>query len=153
MRGMKRATDPADDTALHALATELRVLVGQLRRRLRDQANMGDLSTSQIAVLGRLDRDGPATVSTLARAEGMKPQSMGAIVAGLVAADMLSTSPDPHDGRQTLLSVTAACRRWIKASRAAREDWLADSIRSQLTLREREQLARAIDLLRRIVVS
>ena len=48
------------------MASELRVVLGQLKRRLRAQANKGDLSLSQLAVLGTLDREGPATVTTLA---------------------------------------------------------------------------------------
>ena len=52
------------------LASELRILVGKLRRRLREEGHMGDISMSQASVLGWLERDGPATVSSLARADG-----------------------------------------------------------------------------------
>jgi len=107
-------------TRTSALAADLRVLISQLKRRLREQATLGDLTESQIAVLRRLDSDGPATVTTLARAEGMRPQSMGANVAALQAAGLISGSPDPNDGRQTILSLTAACRQKVKAGRAAR---------------------------------
>ena len=89
--------------ATAALAAELRVLVGQLKRRLREQSSLGDLTESQIAVLRRLDSEGPATVTTLARAEGMRPQSMGANIAALEAAGLVSGAPDPNDGRQTML--------------------------------------------------
>jgi hypothetical protein len=47
--------------------------------------------------------------------------------------------------------LTAAAREWIKASRAAREDWLAQAIRAHLNPREQEELARAAGLIRRIV--
>jgi hypothetical protein len=60
---VKNASDPAAD-----MASELRVVLGKLRRRLREHANKGDLSLSQVAVLGFLDREGPSTVTTLARA-------------------------------------------------------------------------------------
>ncbi|HEY0339399.1 MAG TPA: MarR family transcriptional regulator, partial [Steroidobacteraceae bacterium] len=93
-----------------ALATELRVLVGHFKRRFREKVNLGDLTSSQLAVLRRLDSDGPATVTSLARAEGMRPQSMGANIAALEAAGLVSGAPDPNDGRQTILSLTAACR-------------------------------------------
>jgi DNA-binding MarR family transcriptional regulator len=133
------------------MAAELRVVLGQLRRRLRAQANKGDLSLSQLAVLGTLDREGPATVTTLARAEGVRPQSMGATVAALQEAGLVGAAPDPADGRQVMLSLTEAARSWIKASRAAREDWLSQAIRSHLTSAEQQELAAAIRLLRRIV--
>jgi DNA-binding MarR family transcriptional regulator len=133
------------------MATELRVVIGQLKRRLRAQANKGDLSLSQLAVLGTLDREGSATVTTLARAEGVRPQSMGATVAALQEAGLVSGAPDPTDGRQVMLSLTEAARSWLKLSRAAREDWLSQAIRSHLTSAEQQELASAVRLLRRIV--
>jgi DNA-binding MarR family transcriptional regulator len=143
---------PSDPDAARAsvLAAELRILIGKLKRRLREQANAWDLPPSQVSVLSRLERDGPATVSALARAEGMRPQSMGANVSVLEAAGMVSGAPDPNDGRQTILSLTAACREWIIAGRAAREDWLFRAIRTKLAPAEQEQLAAAVELLKRL---
>ena len=134
-----------------ALAGELRVLTGRLKRRLREQASLGDLTSSQTATLGRLHREGPATVTALAKAEGMRPQSMGAIVAALEAAGMVSGAPDPADGRQTILSLTEACRERIAAGRAAREDWLLRAIEAHLTSKEQAQVASAVALLKRLV--
>jgi DNA-binding MarR family transcriptional regulator len=134
-----------------ALAGELRVLIGRLKRRLREQASLGDLTSSQTATLGRLYREGPATVTALAKAEGMRPQSMGAIVAALEAAGMVSGAPDPADGRQTILSLTDACRERIAAGRAAREDWLLRAIEAHLTSKEQAQVASAVALLKRLV--
>lgn len=148
----KPKIDPATANAM-ATAVELRVLVGKLRRRLREQANLGGLSWSQVSVLGHLERDGPATVTTLARAEGMRPQSMGANVSALLNAGLVSGSQDPNDGRQTVLSLTPACRELIKASRAAREDWLFHAIQTQLAPQEQVQLASAVELLKRLVES
>lgn len=127
------------------------MVLGKLKRRLREQANKGDLSLSQMAVLGYLDREGPSTVTTLARAEGVRPQSMGATVAALEEAGLVSGTPHPADGRQIMLSLTAAAREWIKGSRAAREDWLSRAIRAHLSPTEQEELAKAAALLRRIV--
>jgi len=137
------------EQVLH-LAGELRILVGKLRRRLREEGHMGDISMSQASVLGWLERDGPATVSSLARVEGMRPQSMSAIVLALSEAQMVTGSPDPQDGRQTIWSLTDTCRAWIRESRAAREDWLAHNIESRLTADEITELNRAIELLKRL---
>ncbi len=133
------------------MAHELRVVLGQLTRRLRAQAGKDDLSLSQLAVLGMLDRDGTATVTALARAEGVRSQSMGATVAALQEAGLVDGAADPADGRQVMLSLTEAARDLIKANRAAREDWLSQAIRSHLTSAEQQELAAAVDLLRRIV--
>ena len=142
--------DPSTARA-SALARELRILIGQLKRRLREEAQAGDLTLSQISVLGRLEREGPATVTALAKAEGMRPQSMGATVAVLEAAGLVHGTPDPGDRRQTILSLTAACREMIAAGRAARQDWLFRTIRSKLSAAEQEELATGIGLLRRLV--
>jgi DNA-binding MarR family transcriptional regulator len=136
-----------------ALAGELRILINQLRRRLREQTHLGDYTWSQTSVIIRLERDGPATVSALARAEGVRQQSMGATISTLEAAGLVKGSPDPADGRQTILSLTDACREMIQASRAAKEDWLFQAIQTKLSPAEQEQLATDLELLKRIADS
>ncbi len=138
------------DAALSA-AGELRVILGRLKRRLREEYNAGDFTLSQLAVLSHLDRNGPATVTTLAKAEGVRPQSMGATVAALEAAGLVSGSPDPNDGRQTVICITPLCPEKIDAVRAARQDWLFRSIKAKLTSPEQEQLASAVQLLKKLV--
>ncbi|PXA84841.1 MarR family transcriptional regulator [Nostoc sp. 3335mG] len=133
-----------------ALAHDLRRFAGRLKRRLREQADIGDLPPSQTSVLLRLEQDGPATTSALARLEGMRPQSMGTIVAALESAGLVSGAPDPSDGRQTLLSLTAHCRTWIAEGRAARQDWLARVIEARLSPEEQAQLGAAVALLHRL---
>jgi DNA-binding MarR family transcriptional regulator len=142
--------DPARSLAL---AGELRVVIGKLRRRFREQADAGDFTWTQKSVLVHLEREGAATVTALARAEGVRPQSMGAVVAALEAAGHIAGAPDPNDGRQTILSLTAACREWIRVSRAAREDWLSRAIRAKLGPDEQEHLASAVELLNRLADS
>jgi DNA-binding MarR family transcriptional regulator len=138
-----------DTVDIAARAAELRALVGRLKRRLREQGSVGDLTPSQVAALHRLERDGPATVSGLARAEGVRPQSMGVTVAALEAAGLVAGAPDPSDGRQTLISPTPLCMEKLAWGRAARQDWLSRQIES-LGPDERAQLAAAAAILRRI---
>jgi DNA-binding MarR family transcriptional regulator len=134
-----------------AAATDLRVLVGQFKRRFREKFNLGDLTSSQIAVLRRLHTDGPATVTSLAHAEGMRPQSMGANIAAMEAAGLVSGAPDPNDGRQTIWSLTAVCKEKIKVGQIACDDWLLDAIRKNLAAEEQVELEKAIELLKRLV--
>ena len=134
-----------------ALAAELRALVSKLKRRLREQASAGDLTPSQLSAIVRLEKDGPATTSSLARAEGMRPQSMAALVAALEAAGLVSGTPDPSDGRQTLLSLTDDCRRRLLEGRAARQDWLSRTLQARLSGEEQDRLADAVGLLSRLV--
>ncbi|MCW6533761.1 MarR family transcriptional regulator [Sphingomonas sp. MMSM24] len=125
--------------------------MGRLKRRLRDQAQIGDLAPSQVSVLLRLEQDGPATASSLARAEGMRPQSMAPVLNALKAAGLVSTTPDPADGRQTLFSLTEAFRKSVEEGRAARQDWLARALQVRLSPQEQDEVAKAVDLLKRLV--
>jgi DNA-binding MarR family transcriptional regulator len=148
---MSDAMSDQQTARIHALAHDLRRIAGKLKRRLREQADIGDLTPSQTSVLLRLEKDGPATTSGLARLEGMRPQSMGSIVAALESAGLVSGAPDPTDGRQTLLSLTEHCRTWLGEGRAARQDWLTRTIRHRLSPSEQDQLIAAIALLARFV--
>jgi DNA-binding MarR family transcriptional regulator len=142
-----------DSEAVHSMAEDLRVLAGKLRRRLREESHVGDFTPSQVQVLGLLEREGPATVTALARAHGMRPQSMGETLSVLKAAGLVSSAPDPNDGRQTVLSLTPAFRKKIKASRAAREDWLFRTIQTRFSAAEQQQLAVGVELLKRLIDS
>ncbi len=141
----------ADAAGMLEAAAELRVLIGQLTRRLREQSQVDNLTNAQKAVLIHLERDGRATLSALARAEGMRPQSMGAIISALSGAGLVESGPDPADGRQRILSLTTEARESIRASRAAKADWLYRTIQSKLTPDEQERLPGAIHLLKRLL--
>jgi DNA-binding MarR family transcriptional regulator len=134
-----------------ALAQELRALVGKLKRRLREQAEGGDLTPSQVSALLRLEADGPLTASGLARAEGMRPQSIAPVLAALESAGLVSGAPDPEDRRQTLFSLTDACRKWIAEGRAARQDWLSRALQARLSPQELDEVARGVELLKRLI--
>lgn len=134
-----------------ALAEDLRLLIGTLKRRLREQGQRDDLPPSQVAVLLRLEKVGAATVSSLARSEGMRPQSMSAAIAALEAAGLVRGAPDPDDGRQTIISLTDTCRTRLRNSRAARQDWLSRTIATRLSPREQQELTAAVELLKRLV--
>ncbi|WP_454886203.1 MarR family winged helix-turn-helix transcriptional regulator [Sphingomonas oryzagri] len=146
--------DPAHGVAARpavTLAHDLRRFAGKLKRRLREQADIGDLTPSQTSVLVRLEQDGPSTTSALARVEGMRPQSMGTIIAVLEGAGLVMGMPDPSDGRQTLIMLTDQCRTWITEGRAAREDWLARTIEARLSPDEQARLVTVIPLLQRLI--
>jgi DNA-binding MarR family transcriptional regulator len=129
------------------LAHELRETLGRLVRRLRAEPGP---PAGQMAVLGRLDRLGPAGTSDLAAEQRMRPQSMAQTVHELEAAGLVTKRPDPEDGRRQLVELTGEGRRALHAARAAREDWLAQALERELDEREREQLQRAVELLGRV---
>jgi DNA-binding MarR family transcriptional regulator len=75
---------------------------------------------------------------------------MRVTVSSLETAGLVSGESDQTDGRQTLFSLTPACRKMLKTTRAKREDWLLRALQAQLAPREREQLAVAMELLNRL---
>jgi len=139
-------------TALaQTLAADMRTVFRKLKLRVREHGGGNDLTPSQASVLLRLETDGAATVSNLARAEGMRPQSMSAIVAPLQESGLIRGAPDPHDGRQTLMSLTPKCLKWLQEGRAARQDWMTTIISQKLSVHEQEKLQEALALLARLV--
>jgi len=133
------------------LAAELRSVFRKLKLRVREHGGGNDLTPSQSSVVLRLEKDGATTVSSLARVEGMRPQSMSAIVAPLQESGLIRGAPDPSDGRQTLMSLTPKCLKWLQQGRAARQDWIATTISQKLSLQEQVKLQEALKLLTRLV--
>lgn len=138
---MPTRVDPA------RVASDLRVVIGQVVRRLRAQHRF---PLAQATVLGRLDREGERSVSDLALAEHVRPQSMAQTVGDLESEGLVSRRPDPEDGRRALVELTAQGREALAAERSRREGWLAEAIQGDLTPEEQEVLARAVPLLRRL---
>ena len=129
----------------------MRTVFRKLKLRVREHGGGNDLTPSQSSVVLRLEKDGADTVSGLARAEGMRPQSMSAIVAPLQESGLVRGAPDPSDGRQTLMSLTPKCLKWLEEGRAARQDWLTATISQKLSAQEQEKLRTALELLARLV--
>ena len=140
MQGTEAATTAA-------LAHELRETVGRLLRRLRAEPGP---PIGQLAVLSRLDREGPASVSDLAAADRMRPQSMAQTVRDLEEAGLVSRRPDPADGRRHLVELTDTGLATLLATRAHREDWLTQALDRELDADQRELLRRALGLLQRV---
>ncbi len=127
------------------VASELRTVLGQLVRRLRAQHRFPLMHG---AVLGRLDRAGPRSVSELALAERVRPQSMAQTVAELETDGLVERRPDPEDGRRALVELTDQGRAALGADRSAREGWLAQAIERDLAPEEQDVLRHAVELLR-----
>jgi DNA-binding MarR family transcriptional regulator len=150
LQASKRSSDDQAPPDPATLASDLRVALGTLMRRLRAENR---IPLAHAAVLGRLEREGRRCVSDLAAAERVRPQSMAQTVAELEAQRLVARHPDPGDRRRALVSLTAAGRRTIAEDRRRRQGWLAQEIASTLSERERKLLRRALVLLERIAES
>lgn len=124
--------------------------IGMLVRRMRAAAATQELSLTESVVMARLERDGPATTADLARAEGMKPQSMGATIASLEEMGMVERRPHPTDGRQQNIQLTSKGAAVRKSTGDAKRTWLAQAM-AQLEEPERQALFEAGEIIRRLV--
>ena len=135
------------DVELATAASDLRIVLGQLVRRLRTD---GTLPIAHLAVLSRLDRAGPQTTSGLAAGERVRPQSMAQTLADLEQSGLVERRPNEADRRQVLVELTAQGRELLGVERRRREDWLSLAISEQLTTEEQQLLVDALALLRRL---
>jgi DNA-binding MarR family transcriptional regulator len=130
--------------------TEFRQAVGLMVRRMRAAAASHELSWTESAVMARLEKHGPATTADLARAESMRPQSMGATIAALEERGFVERKPHPSDGRQLNIALTVKGAAVRKNAGDAKRTWLAQTI-SQLNEQDRETLFAAGKIIKRLV--
>lgn len=123
-----------------------------LIRRLRAESNWHGLSWSQLAVTARLEMVGSSTIADLARAEAVKPQSMGATLSSLEEAGLVRRSSDPDDGRRVIFTLTAKGRKSRADASAAKQKWLAETLQGLAPGEQRTMLA-AISIMKRLAAS
>jgi DNA-binding MarR family transcriptional regulator len=142
----------SDDDA-SKVAHDLRLAVGRLARRLRQlyALHPGDqLSFTELAVLSRLHRDGPATASQLANGERVTAQAVGAAIGALHQRGLVQRTPDPHDRRKTVVSLTDPGRSAFTVREQTVIDRMVQAVASGYTAAERRRLAAAAPLLERL---
>ncbi|MEU3533742.1 MarR family transcriptional regulator [Streptomyces murinus] len=129
---------------------EVRAVISRLRRRILKASEAEDITLGQASVLARLADKGGVTASELATTEGVRHQSMTAMVAALVALGLVERAPDPDDGRRLLIELTAAGRRRVEKGRQARTEWLAGRLQERCTEEERRNVIAAMAVLERL---
>jgi len=137
------------------VATELMKAMTRLRARLRTESAPSEMrwTWSQLMTLARIVKEGPTTTSALAQAEHMRRQSMAETVAALRANGLVTSGPDPDDGRKTLISGTSEGVALSKNISAAREAWLDEAIRARLDPADQQTLLKAASIMNRIADS
>jgi DNA-binding MarR family transcriptional regulator len=144
---MNETPDPP--VATETAVTELSLAIGQLVRRLRAEANPGELTWSQIATLARLDKVGWMTTADLARSEFVKPQSMGTTLGDLEQAGLVQRRPHPTDGRQVLFGLTVEGTEARRQRSIAKREWLLAAM-AKLDPAEQQTLISAAALIKRL---
>jgi DNA-binding MarR family transcriptional regulator len=134
----------------HEVAAALRVAIGMLYRRLKQNAPSGDLTLAESSTLSLLERGGPASSSELARSDRISPQSMGVTVAALEDRGLIGRDRDPEDGRRIVLSITEAGRQLVHDKRGARTGQIAAALGDGFSDGELAQIMAVVPLLERL---
>jgi len=135
------------EVAVEDFHMALRLLV----RRISADAprELQELSWTQKAVLRRLEKHGPATAADLARAEGVKPQSMGTALGLLEKMGLVERKAHPTDGRQINIKLTARGITLRRNTTEATYAWLSRAI-AELDRQEQITLFKAGELFKRM---
>jgi DNA-binding MarR family transcriptional regulator len=129
--------------------TELLLVIGQLLRRLRAVSNTRKLTWSQVAIMARLEESGPMTTADLARAEAVKPQSMGQTLAQMEVEGFVERRPHPGDGRQILFALTEDGQELRLKVGLAKHEWLMAAF-AKLKPEEQQSFVSAVELIRKM---
>ncbi|MFI9648283.1 MarR family winged helix-turn-helix transcriptional regulator [Streptomyces sp. NPDC052040] len=151
---MKVDNDTGPDRAAVAvdsgtIASELRLAVGRITRRLRQAHAVGDVTLSGVSVLARLAADGPGSPGSLAELERVRPQAMASTLAGLEQRGLVRRTPDAADGRRAVVAITEEGRAML-AERRSESVHRLSAVLEEFTAGERETLASALPLLDRL---
>jgi len=149
----KNATDErAAETEEAGLGAQVRSAVGRLYRRFRNERPAGSLGDGALAVLTRLHKHGPQTLTELSEYDRVSPASMSQTVNRLTSAGYAVRTPDPGDRRKVLFSATAQGDELASAARAQRNAWLDEQL-CALSAEDRAVIARAAALFSNIAES
>jgi DNA-binding MarR family transcriptional regulator len=138
------------DTSITDTASQLRNAIVRTSRALRqDAADETGLGAATTAALATINRSGPLTPSELAEIEHVKRPSITRTLASLEREGLVERTPDPADGRSSLVAITDAGRERLARLRRRKSAYLARRLR-KLDPDEVETLARAAELLERM---
>jgi DNA-binding MarR family transcriptional regulator len=131
------------------LATRLRLAIVRTNRRLRQEGG-APLSPTLSAALGTIARHGPLTPSELAERERVQRPTATRLLARLEEPGYVTRTPDPGDGRSSLVAVTPAGQALLEHVRTRKDAYLARRLRT-LPAEDRATLRRAADILERML--
>jgi DNA-binding MarR family transcriptional regulator len=141
-RSLEPTTGPSE---LELLATDLRLVISRLARRLRQQVEEG-VTASSLSALWSIERLAPVTLGELATVERVQPPTITRIVAGLEEAGLVARQVDPSDRRVARLRLTPQGRRFVERTRTRRTAYLAKALQD-VEPEDREVLVRAARIL------
>ena len=106
------------------LVVSLRLAVGRLARRLRQQTE-GGVTASQFSALSSIAHYGPITLGQLAAVERLRPPSVTRMVSTLEDAGLVVRHPDIDDRRVCRVETTPLGRELLERTRSRKDAYLA----------------------------
>jgi DNA-binding MarR family transcriptional regulator len=136
------------DTSLTDAAAQLRLGIVRTARRLRQEAaaEASGLTPTSTAALSTIERHGPLTPSELAELERVKRPTVTRTLGCLEREGLVERTPDPSDGRSSMVSVNAAGRERLRRLRGRKNAYLAKRMRD-LPAEDIAALQRAAEIL------
>lgn len=144
-------TAKARETSLIDTAAQLRMAIVRTARRLRQEAGTesSGLTPTSVAALATIERHGPLTPSEVAGIERVKRPTMTRTLGCLEREGLVDRTPDPADGRSSLVAINVAGRERLRRLRGRKNAYLARRMR-ELSDEEIETLERAAGILDRM---
>ena len=142
-------TIEARRTSAAEIATLMRDGINRLNRRLRQVRPIGELTQSQLSALTSIELAGALTPRDLADVERVRPPTMTRVIAKLESKGLIQRTPHPTDGRQVILSATAAGHEVFVEHGRVRDEWLTTRVIA-LPAEEQETLHVAAEILKRL---
>lgn len=138
-----------EDPARIALASRVRVAIGRINRRNRQNPGGDGLTSSQLSALVTVEGFGPLRVGDLAARERIAAPTMTRIVSGLEQHGLLDKQPDAKDRRACNVVLTVRGAKLLERLRRRTTSFLATQL-SQCTAEQRAALEAALPVLEAI---
>src|SRR4051794_36562653 len=145
-------TPKAPDTSLTDAAAQLRLGIVRTARRLRQEAaaEATGLTPTSTSALATVERHGPLTPSELAELERVRRPTVTRTLGCLEREGLVERTPDPADGRSSLVSVNGAGRERLRRLRGRKNAYLAKRMRD-LPVEDIAALERAAEILEQML--
>ncbi len=146
---MGKVVDTANIEREQGLGADLLAVVARLNRLATQRIQM-PLPAAQARLLATIEAHGEARIGDLAAVDHCSQPTMTTQVRRLEDAGLVSRMVDPGDARAVRIRITPDGKRTLNAVRADRAAAIAPQL-AQLGPEDREVLATAIEVLRRLV--
>jgi DNA-binding MarR family transcriptional regulator len=121
-----------------------RIGTGRSAARVRSERSGVDLSRPAISVLAALNAGGRLRLTELAERTDLEMALVSREVRSLEASAHVRRTPDPRDGRASIVALTAKGRRAYEAYREATDEIIAESF-SQWSAKDLTTLATLLE--------